>query len=306
MRVLQAAPSDLRAIPAAVERQAQAIAWTFEEGAAVAAEMAQSQGFECHGWISAARDPIAAAANPEWMHMPQHPEWLSRHPEFSGGHPALVAPYIGLNTVAAFQHAIARIDLLAAQNPWASTIWLTDVQGPPMGCGCGNPVCRSWDNAPGPKMSPTPYERPDRFFTVELLREIRKRCPGRTWIPVLCPECERGIEVGGIFDPDGPQGTNLCQGVACDSPCSDDYFPRLLEAMRQEGGAVGLLLLEEAFEKPGWSNRAHGHYGTDLIPCFEPAQLGEFGRGVIVTDSPQDCWPVPLPEGYVPVVEPCD
>jgi len=306
MKVLQASPLDVGALILAADLGAQAIAWTLEAGAPAASELAGEQDFESQGWISVARDPIAAADHPEWMHMPQHPEWLRRHPDFAGGHPALVAPYIGLNTVAAFEHAIARIDMLAAQNPWAKTIWLSDIQGPPMGCGCGNPVCRSWDNAPGPKVAPTPYDRPDKFFTVELLREVCRRNPDRSWIPVFCPECERGVEVDGVIDPDGPQGTDLCQGVACDTPCADDYGPRLLEALRRESDRVGILLLEEAFEKPGWAKGAHRHYGVDLMPCVEPNQASQFEEALIVTASPQDCWPVHPPEGYVPVVEPCD
>jgi hypothetical protein len=247
------------------------------------------------------------------MHCPQHHEWLRRFPQYAGGHPALVAPYIGLNTVAAFDHARGRVTSLIRRAPWAERVWLADIQGPPMGCGCGNPCCRSWDNAPGPKRASTPYDHPEVLFPLEFYAAVVEDLPGRDIVPVLCPECERGVTVGGADDPDGPDGTDLCQGVTCSRPCALDYWPALLRAFRGPTPEIGLLLLTTAFGKDhpvhgsprAWAVSAHRHYGADLIPCIEPDDADRFDcAALLLTDAPQDCRPVPPPPGYVAEVPP--
>ncbi|MDX1933610.1 MAG: hypothetical protein SFU56_13505 [Capsulimonadales bacterium] len=311
MRTLQAHPRDTEA---AIERAralgCSAIAWTLDDGADRAAETARRAGLETCGWYQAARDPVAARTNPHWMHAPQHHEWLRRFPEYSGGHPALVAPYIGLNTRAAAEHARSQAYRRIADAVWAKRLFLGDIQGPPMGCGCGNPCCRSWDNAPGPKLASTPYDRPVLLFPVEFVAALKAALPDRDLVPVLCPECERGVRIDGIDDPDGPEGTDLCQGVPCVSPCATLYWPSLLTAFRGMGGEVGLLLLTRALGKEhpvfggprAWAERAHRHYGVDLLPAVEPEDAARFDRVLILTDAPQDVHPVEPPADYVPDV----
>lgn len=268
----------------------------------------RESGLEPWAWHSAARDPEAARAHPEWMHAPQHHEWLRRFPEYEGGHPALVAPYIGLGTRLAAEHALRRL----ARNEQPERLVLLDVQGPPMGCGCGNPSCRSWDNAPGEKVAPGTYEHPDLLFPLEFARAVRALWPETRILPVLCPECERGIDVDGVDDPDGPEGTDLCQGVACVSPCATVFWPRLLTAMRAEWTEIGLLLTVSALEKDhpafgaprAWAERAHRHYGTDLLPAIEPEDIARFERCLVLADYDQSVWPERPPEGYIPSVPP--
>jgi len=203
MRVLQAAPRGWqRAIEQARVLECEAIAWTLTDDIGEAAHRAvQAAGLVSHAWLQAARDPAAIALHPEWMHCPQHHEWLTRFPGYAGGHPAVVAPYLGLNTQAAFQYALANAVRRIAAAPWAQRIWLADIQGPPMGCGCGNPSCRSWDNAPGPKLASTPYDRPELLFPLEFCTALCAALPNREIVPVLCPECERHIVLDGV--PDG-------------------------------------------------------------------------------------------------------
>ncbi len=313
MRVLQASPLDCgAAIDQARALQCDAIAWSLDGPAEGASETTRAAGLQTHAWIRPARDPEAAAAHPEWMHCPQHHEWVRRFPEFTGGHPAVVAPYIGLNTRAAFDHALARAKRAVEHAAWAHRVWLADIQGPPMGCGCGNPSCRSWDNAPGPKLASTPYDRPEVLFPHEFYSALAMALPGVDLIPILCPECERFIDLSGIDDPDGPNGTDLCQGIPCGDICTRQYFPKLLSAFRRTSDEIGLLLMVDALEKNHatfggpreWAIRAHRHYGTDLIACVEPEDADRFDQALILTDAPQECWPFAPPPGYVAEVPP--
>lgn len=271
----------------------------------------EDAALEPAGWWQAARDPDAAAAHPDWMHAPQHHEWLRRFPGYEGGHPALVAPYIGLGTVSAFGHALARLSDALSRAPMRR-VFLADIQGPPMGCGCGNPSCRSWDNAPGDKVAPSAYDRPEVLFPLHFLERARDLRPDVEWTPILCAECERGIAMDGVHDPDGPDGTNLCQGVACIAPCATEYWPRLLAGFRAANRTVGLVLTVDALERDhpvygasrAWASRAHRHYGADLLPVIEPQDASRFDSWLVVHDYPQDCRPVAPPPGYVPSVPP--
>jgi len=325
MRVLQARPAG--APRDVVERARRlgcdAVAWTLEEGTAderpAVLAATRAAGLAAHAWFQVARDPEAARAHPEWMHAPQHHEWLQLFPDFRHGHPAVVAPYIGLNTVAAFEHALARTVRLVKNAPWAERVWLGDLQGPPMGCGCGNPCCRSWDNAPGPKLAPTAYDRPEVLFPRELFAALSAALPGRDLVPVLCPECERFLDLdGSVPDPDGPGGTDLCRGVPC-VPCTQEFWPLLLAAFRAATPAVGLLLMNDALGKNhpvfgaprAWSRLAYRHYSAPddavnrppLIACVEPEDAEAFpGDALFLTDAPQKAWPAAPPPGYVPEV----
>ena len=319
MRVLQASPKSLeKAIQQARALQCEAIAWSLDANAddivAAAVEATEAAGLQAQAWLRVARDPKATTLHPEWMHCPQHHEWLRRFPEFEGGHPAVVAPYLGLNTQAAFEYALAKATRIVQVATWANRVWLADIQGAPMGCGCGNPCCRSWDNAPGAKLASTPYDRPEVLFPLEFYQALANALPDTELIPVLCPECERAIDLDGIYDPDGTDGTDLCQGIPCGDVCTHQYFPRLLAGFRKEKEAapIGLLLMVDALEKNHpvfgeprqWAARAHRHYGTDLIACVEPQDAMTFEQTLILTDAPQDCYPVVPPPGYRAEVPP--
>lgn len=313
MRVLQASSHAFeRAIEQAQGLGCNAIAWTLDTPSEAAIRATQAAGLQIHAWLQVARDPEAVAQHPEWMHCPQHHEWLRRFPGYQGTHPAVVAPYIGLNTQAAFQYALAKTIEKIQSAVWAQRVWLADIQGAPMGCGCGNPCCRSWDNAPGPKLASTPYDRPEVLFPLEFYGAVRAALPDTEVVPVLCPECERAISLDGVEDPDGPAGTDLCQSIPCGDVCTHQYFPRLLAGFRQAAEPVGLLLMVDALGKNHavfgaprqWAARAHRHYGTDLIPCVEPEDARTFAHALILTDAVQDCWPVAPPPGYKAEVPP--
>src|SRR4051812_12399585 len=150
-------------VPIATEAEA--------EGVGRALEAARQAGLEPYLWIGVARDEAAARAHPEWLSEPQHTEWLELFPDqdWTGRHP-VVYPWICVNNRAVFDYAADRVCRLvqAVDAPFAA-LFLSDIQGGPVGCGCGNDLCRSWDNSPGDKIAPSPYERPDTFFSVVFL-----------------------------------------------------------------------------------------------------------------------------------------
>ena len=313
MRVLQASPrNSIAAVEQAQLLGCDAIAWTLDSPTADALRAADAAGLHSHAWMQVARDQEAVEEHPEWMHCPQHHEWLQCFPDYLGAHPAVVAPYLGLNTRNAFEYALAKTKNRIESASWAQQIWLADIQGPPMGCGCGNPSCRSWDNAPGPKLASTPYDRPEVLFPLEFYSAITSMLPGRQIVPVLCPECERFIQLDDVDDPDGPNGTDLCRGIPCGNICTLQYFPKLLAGFRKTASQIGLLLMVDALDKNHavfgsprrWARIAHNYYGADLIACVEPQDANAFGPALILTDAPQECWPVAPPPGYRAEVPP--
>jgi hypothetical protein len=114
MRVLQARPVSGGGANAAVEQARRlgcdAIAWTLGEDQVKRADAlaaTRQAGLAAHAWFQVARDPEAARAHPEWMHAPQHHEWLQLFPIINTATPRGGALH-RLNTVAAFEHALAR------------------------------------------------------------------------------------------------------------------------------------------------------------------------------------------------------
>jgi hypothetical protein len=226
------------------------------EEVARAIAAARAEGLAPYLWIGVARDEEAARAHPEWLSEPQHREWLELFPEedWTGRSP-VVFPWICVNDRAVFAYAAGRVTrLVRAVDSPVDGLFLSDIQGGPAGCGCGNDLCRSWDNSPGEKIAPSPYESPEIFFSLVFLAEMRRRLAGVTIIPVICEECEAGIEMDGIAGPDEILGE--CHGVPC-RPCSVDYYPRFIDALSGEA-SVGLLSLYKLWRRnvPLWGDEA--------------------------------------------------
>ncbi len=314
MRIIQASPSDpTRAIEHAWVLGAKAIAWDLREDCADAVRAATAAKLRSDGWYSVARDPQAAEEHPEWMHAPECNAWLGG--KARPDHHTLVAPYISINNREAFEYARARLLDRVIENDWCVRLWLSDIQGAPSGCGCGNPSCRSWDNSPGPKIvEESPYDLPDRFFSEEFFESAMMAIwdldrPVQV-SPVLCPQGGSGVVTGGVEEPDG--AAISCRG---DLPSAIDYWPELLDRFRSWAGSLfvpqlGILLMCDALGKDDpvygsprqWPVLAHGHYGTDLFPCVEPADAEWFEHCLVLLDAPQTFWPVPAPAGYEPAL----
>lgn len=316
------------------------------DGAALTAAIAAARaaGVKVWGWIETARDPAAAAAHPEWMHAPQHHEWLQAFPDFKaqgGAHPAVVSDWICVNNRAAFDYALARVVSLVQSAPPLDGLLLNDIQGPPAGCGCGNILCRSWDNSPGEKVAPTPYVTPDVYFSQVFWRACadalaaspeRNLSPAQV-VPILCGECELGIQMGPAFSPDDALGS--CNGIRCGDVCASTYWPGMVRAFARERNGpdrIGLLTPYKLFgrdaslygETAGWVAASLAHYrsidpsarltaviqGWDVDAGEIEAQrirAAEGGAGgLLVMEEPldQSYRPLPLPEGYLPTVPP--
>ena len=185
------------------------------------------RGYSIHSGDARVQDPTPNIQDPIRRHG-HNPTESDRY---------AVSPWVCVNNRAVFAYEAMRVQRTVEAAPNLDGLFLCDIQGPPMGCGCGNPLCRSWDNSPGEKVAPAPYQHPDLYFSKEFVASIERDNPGLLILPVLCEECENGIDVGPASNPDllGP-----CHNVPCAHPCSLDYYPGLLRAF---AGARPMCLL---------------------------------------------------------------
>jgi hypothetical protein len=241
--------------------------------------------------------------------------------------------------VEAFNYALTRVSRVAEPLLGAvDGLILNDIQGGPVGCGCGNDLCRSWDNSPGEKIAPSPYLAPERFFSLVFLAAIRGRLPSVPVVPVLCEECQTGIEVDGVLSPDDQ--TFECRDVPC-RPCSTDYYPRLAAATASEP-SVGLLALTRLWRRDRAPWGTEGEWVRGVIRRFracggappfvvlqawaseagsaaagweppmaarremEVAEANGAGWLLALSEIDQSWWPVEPPAGYPPPETPAD
>jgi hypothetical protein len=143
-----------------------------------------------------------------------------------------------LNNREVFDYQVAKVASIGSMLGAGDWICLSNVQNPPAGCGCGNLQCRSWDNSPGEKVAASPYEHKDQFFTSLFIQAVKAKHPRLRITPVICPECEQGVDVGTTTSPDGM--TRYCHSINCSDPCGSIYYPGLVRALSPLD-RVGLL-----------------------------------------------------------------
>jgi hypothetical protein len=216
-------------------------------------------------WIEIGRDEQAASRHPEWLHIPQHTDWLADFPDWTGAN-AAVFPWLPLNNREVFDYQLAKVASIGSRLESGDRIYLSNVQNPPTGCGCGNLQCRSWDNSPGEKIAPSPYEHKDQFFTSLFIDTVKAKLPRLKITPVLCPECEQGVEMSSVASPDAVTG--YCHSINCSDPCGSIYYPGLIRALGPLD-RVGLLCAYKALrrdlplygETAGWIAANIARYG---------------------------------------------
>lgn len=286
---------------------------------------ARSAGLLPYAWIEVGRDPFAAETHLDWLNTPWHPEWLAAFPDWrtpAGMMPA-VAPWVSVHTRAVFDYALTRIGTLLRDIPAGGDlhgVFLNDVQGGPTGCGCGNELCRSWDVSPGPKVAPSPFTHTEDYFTVRFVDAVATARPDLHIVPVICSECEIGVTIGGIVNPDL---TALhCHGVTCGNPCGGIYYPGLVRALADRD-CVGLLSFYRLFgrdlplygDEAAWCAAILDGYrqqnpdkpvisvlqGWDVDAAALDAQIEQSRRGgadgqlIALCPIDQSWWPVAVP-----------
>ena len=235
-----------------------------------------------------------------------------------------VAPWVSVHNRAVFDYALAKIGALLDRVPARQNlagVFLNDIQACPTGCGCGNPLCRSWDVSPGNKVAPSPFTHTEDYFTVRFVEAVASAHPDLAIIPVICSECEIGVTLGGIVNPD--LETGHCHGVTCGNPCGAFYYPGLIRALSGQR-CVGLLSFYREFGRDlplyggeaAWcaaildgyrQQNAHGMVlsmlqGWNVTPAQIAAQVAQVDAGgadgYIVARMPveQSWWPVAVPK----------
>ena len=125
-------------------------------------------------------------------------------------------------------------------------VLLSDVLGAPEGGGCGHATGRLWDGPPGEKISGGhgvtafgDHPGAPRLFA----RRVAAALNGIEVIPVITEECEAGITVSGVEDPERSLGYGR---MSCRNPCAARFYGRLIDDLHVLP-RVGLLALYRTF-----------------------------------------------------------
>ena len=112
------------------------------------AEAVERAGMTLWPWIEVARNPAMADAHPEWMAAigAHHDDWRRRFPDAPAkkrGEVIKAWPWVPIGYAPAFDAHRQRLNALLGELPgrWAG-VFLNDLQGGPLSCGCGNDQCR--------------------------------------------------------------------------------------------------------------------------------------------------------------------
>jgi hypothetical protein len=195
---------------------------------------------EIYYWVEIGHDREAARDHPDWLHRPHKVQFYDE--------PVVIDEWVCINNRAVFDYKLAQVTDLAVRAGVEGVrgILLNDVLGAPEGCGCGNALCRLWDGSVGEKISggegvmsfgANPVA--PRLFA----EEVSRRLGGLEAIPIITEECEGGIEVCGVTDPERTLGYGR---MSCRNPCAVDSYRRLIEQLSPLP-RVGLLTLYQTF-----------------------------------------------------------
>jgi hypothetical protein len=216
-------------------------------------------------WIEVARNPRLATAHPRWMaSLGSHDDWQKRFPNLPEPKVSEVAkafPWVPISYREAFDAHLSRVEQLLERAPpgWRGLL-LNDLQAGPSSCGCGNLQCR-WAVDYHVRSTATKLEGHD--VAARFLREVRKRAPGKSVIPIWTTECEE-VDLPANKNR-GRAGTGLCGTVGCATgACPDEFTKQWQPLTATHEGPIGLLALHTAFQRtnkefgggPSWVTNA--------------------------------------------------
>ena len=199
-----------------------------------------------YGWIDVGRDDVAAALHPEWLHRPHKRQYY-------GFEEVAIYPWVSVNNRAVFDYELARVTRLLQSAAGANLrgVFLNDLQAAPEGCGCGNAICRMWDNSLGPKLSGETHFGDRPVAPRRFVEAVEGAFGGLDVIGVITETCEAGVTVAGVKDPEVTLGFG---DRNCAHPDGLETYPKLIADLSGLG-TVGLLALYKVF------GRDHPAYG---------------------------------------------
>jgi hypothetical protein len=185
----------------------------------------------------------------------------------------------------AFDAHLKRIKKLLDDRPPATSIFLSDLQGAPSACGCGNPVCR-WTTDYGPIVTATKL---GDDAAAKFVAAVRKQAPKETQVvPIWTTECEEHDK----------ENDALCAGVSCYRGICWKAYTRQLEPLAEQNETLGALLLYKEFgqdgphyrQKAGWISHAIQHGFADQpakqkSPAIKASRIVAVLQGWDVTSS---------------------
>lgn len=218
----------------------------------------RASGLDLYYWIEIGRNPVMAAAHPEWMASLQgHTEWRRFFPDLplpAADEVVKNYPWVPLVYQETFEAHLQRVAALLEGQPVAQGIFLNDLQAAPSACGCGNSLCR-WTPDYGPIRTATrlPADAAARFAAA-----VGKLMPQAKIIPVWTTECE---------ESDGEKN-EACAGVGCFAGACWKEFTAQLMPVAEQFEALAALLPYRTFGKDlprygptaGWVKQALGSF----------------------------------------------
>ncbi|MCB9888346.1 MAG: hypothetical protein H6836_02130 [Planctomycetes bacterium] len=218
-----------------------------------AADLVRSAGLQLGYWLEVGRSVALANARPDLMASLQgHREWrqaVASAPSPGAGEVVKAWPWLPVAYREAFDLHLARVRRQLVELPVAEVVYLSDLQGPPSSCGCGNALCRwatDYTLHGAPPLRSAELGPPGA--AARFVAAVRAIAPASRVIPVWVTECEE-------VDRNGP-----CRGVGCYHGACWREFDKQWSALVGECRTVALLLPHASFGRPvHWPRAAVEH-----------------------------------------------
>jgi hypothetical protein len=210
--------------------------------AAAAATSARAHGRRFGYWFAVGRDAATADQHPEWMAtLDGHDEWRLDHadaPATAAGEVVVTWPWVPVAYAEAWAAHRDRLSTWLSALPPPDVVFLSDLQGPPGACGCGNMLCRWACDYTLQNRQPSRLATPlGPEAAADFVRAVQAMLPAARVVPVWVTECEEDDTV-----EDG-----ACHGVGCYHGACWREFDRQWAPLRAAAEPIALLLPYRAF-----------------------------------------------------------